>query len=174
LVDIHLCFSKPSLVNWKKEHDIQDLLNSRLDKKKEMGGKYMMDVWMSARSKKTHPNMRLLGIFGSLSRSFVRSFVYLVHKYKQSNNYKPLDKRTNKYLVLETDRHKSFSWLVFIFELFLVFSFTSHSFKRIKFYFLFLFSLWLFIAKTGRHSHWRLGTENQAQLSFILNNRSFF
>ena len=44
LIDANLGFLKPSLVNWKKEHDIQDLLNSRLDKKKEMGGKYMMTV----------------------------------------------------------------------------------------------------------------------------------
>lgn len=29
-----LCF-KPTKINWKKEHDIQDVINSRLDKKKE-------------------------------------------------------------------------------------------------------------------------------------------
>ena len=44
LIDINLGFWKPSLVNWKRELDIQDLLNSRLDKKKEMGNKYMMNV----------------------------------------------------------------------------------------------------------------------------------
>lgn len=35
LLDTNFCFLKPSLVNWKKEHDIQDLINSRLDKKKD-------------------------------------------------------------------------------------------------------------------------------------------
>lgn len=29
LIDTKCCFYKPTLVNWKKEHDIQDLLASR-------------------------------------------------------------------------------------------------------------------------------------------------
>jgi hypothetical protein len=29
-----LCL-KPTLIDWKREHDVQDLLNSRLDKKKD-------------------------------------------------------------------------------------------------------------------------------------------
>lgn len=35
LIDTKCCFLKPTLINWKKEHDIQDLLASRFDKKKE-------------------------------------------------------------------------------------------------------------------------------------------
>ncbi len=32
---MRLCCLKPTLINWKKEHDVEDLLKSRLDKKKE-------------------------------------------------------------------------------------------------------------------------------------------
>jgi hypothetical protein len=37
LIDMRIFCLKPSLVNWKKEHDIQDVINSRLDRKKEKG-----------------------------------------------------------------------------------------------------------------------------------------
>ena len=37
LIDMKLLCLKPTMVNWKKEHDIQDVINSRLDKKKEKG-----------------------------------------------------------------------------------------------------------------------------------------
>jgi len=35
LLETRCCFLKPTLINWKKEHDIQDLLNFRFDKKNE-------------------------------------------------------------------------------------------------------------------------------------------
>ena len=35
LCDVRMFCLKPTLVNWKRQHDIQDLLNARLDKKKE-------------------------------------------------------------------------------------------------------------------------------------------
>lgn len=35
LLDMKILCYKPSLVNWKREYDIQDVLNSRLDKKKD-------------------------------------------------------------------------------------------------------------------------------------------
>jgi hypothetical protein len=37
LIDTKILCLKPTMVNWKREHDIQDVLNSRLDKKKEKG-----------------------------------------------------------------------------------------------------------------------------------------
>ena len=35
LIDAKCCFLKPTMTNWKKEHDLDDFINSRLDKKKE-------------------------------------------------------------------------------------------------------------------------------------------
>ena len=42
LIDTNCCFLKPTLINWRKEYDIQDIIDTRLDKKKD---KYQI-VWV--------------------------------------------------------------------------------------------------------------------------------